>query len=56
MLKRGKAAGFDDITVNMLQNMGQNGLEILTELFMGGREDSKGLGSANSYTIIQKRR
>ena len=33
MLKRGKAAGHDNITAEMLQNMGENGLEMLTELF-----------------------
>ena len=33
MLKRGKAAGNDNITAETLQNMGENGLEMLTELF-----------------------
>ena len=33
LLKRGKVVGHDNITAEMLQNMGQNGLEMLTELF-----------------------
>ena len=33
MLKRGKAAGHNNITAEMLQNMGENGREMLTELF-----------------------
>ena len=33
MLKRGKVAEHDNITAEMLQNMGENGLEMLTELF-----------------------
>ena len=32
MLKRGKEVGHDDITVEMLQNMGENALEMLTGL------------------------
>ena len=32
MLKGGKAAGHDNITAEMLRNMGENGLEMLTEL------------------------
>ena len=31
MLKTGKAAGYDNITAEMLQNMGENGLEMLTD-------------------------
>ena len=33
MLKSGKAAGLDSITAEELQNVGTNGLEMLTELF-----------------------
>ena len=33
MLKRGEAAEHDNITAEMLQNMGENGFEMLTELF-----------------------
>ena len=33
VLKRGKATGQDNITAEMLQNMGENGLEMLTEQF-----------------------
>ena len=33
MSKRGIAAGRDNITAEMFQNMGENGLEILTGLF-----------------------
>ena len=33
VLKRGTAAGHDDITAEMLQNMGENGLEMSTQLF-----------------------
>jgi Reverse transcriptase (RNA-dependent DNA polymerase)/Endonuclease-reverse transcriptase len=32
-LKRGKAAGYDSITAEMLQNLGKAGLEFLTELY-----------------------
>ena len=32
-LKRGKAAGHDNITAKMLQNVEENGFKILTELF-----------------------
>ena len=33
MLKRGKAAGHDEITPEMLKNLGRNGVELLTSLF-----------------------
>ena len=33
MLKDRKATGYDNITAEMLQNTGENGLEILSGLF-----------------------
>lgn len=33
MLKRGKAAGNDEVTAEMLQNLGRNGIEVMTYLF-----------------------
>lgn len=32
-LKRGKAAGHDNITAEMIKNMGENGIEVMEELF-----------------------
>ena len=40
-LKRGKAAGHDNITAKMLQNLGEKGLELLTKLFNKIWEEEK---------------
>ena len=41
MLKRGKAAGHDNITGEMLKNLGENGLKILTKLDNKIREEER---------------
>ena len=41
MLKRGKAAGHDYIAVEMVQNMGENVFEMLSELFNKIRKEER---------------
>ncbi|XP_072398283.1 uncharacterized protein [Diabrotica undecimpunctata] len=40
-LKKGKAAGFDKITAEMLKNMGDKGIELLTKVYNRGWSESQ---------------